>query len=113
MPIAPRGERGLRVVEVQAPEVLEPEHAVPLLPDGIECAAQVVPRRVEVAGIGAESDPVAEVRRNPVAQSGKLLEATAERGARACSSLKEHPDLSGNRLQTVHESGRVPVEPAL
>src|SRR5690349_12409064 len=53
--IAARGERRLRVVQVQAVQVLEPDDAVPVFPHGVEPVHQVVAGGVEVAGVGAEA----------------------------------------------------------
>ena len=89
--VAARGERGLRVVEVEAPEALEPDRRVPPSARRPRSPDEVVSRRVEVAGIGAERDPMPHPLADRVAQRRELLERAAERRCRCPRSSRAAP----------------------
>src|SRR2546425_8396184 len=88
-----RPRRRLGVVEVQALEVLEADLPIEPVPYTSDVAGHVIPRRVQMGRVQAKAHTGPERGRHRVTQRPQLLEARAERGARARGALDEHADL--------------------
>src|SRR6476661_3343411 len=91
VPVAARPERRLRVVQVQDLEAPEPEHPLPVGPDAVEVANEIVAGRVEMTGVGAEAHPAALSSRNEASELGQLFECAAQRGAGPGGGLEQNP----------------------
>ena len=74
---------------------------IPPLPDAFIVAHQIVTRGVEMAGIGAETDSLAERRRNLCSDLRQLLEVAAQRRPGSRGRLQQHHDRPRHRFQAL------------
>ena len=93
MPVPAGSERGLGIIEMEAPEPVQPQDAIPMLPDPVPVVSQIVAGTIEVAGIGAEPHPVPNFHINQGTNPGQALERGPQRGARPRGGLEQqaHP----------------------
>src|SRR5690348_16552059 len=74
VPVPARVKRRLRVVEVKHSQVVEPDRVVPPTPYGLVISLQIIPGRIEVAGVGAEADAPPHAPTDRFAERRQLLE---------------------------------------
>jgi glutamyl-tRNA synthetase len=113
VPIAVRAERGRAVVDVERAEAIEPDRLGDLIDEPAEHdgIGDVVPARVEVAGVEADPEPRMAVEH--VEQAGELGDRASDRGARPGAVLHQEPGVRARPLEDPREGGCRPVEPGV
>src|SRR5918995_5340823 len=101
-------KRCLGIVEVNTMKGIETQYLIPTPPHAVVIADQVVPGGVEVAGVGTEGHPVANVVRNECPQGSQLLEGAAESGATAGGGFQQYHHRAGNGTKASGVGGCIP-----
>ena len=76
---------------MQAAQVLEADRLVPVTPDAVVVSHQVIAGGVEVTGVGAEGDPVADAIRGLANRLTELEELVAEQSGQKPEGAEVRP----------------------